>query len=308
MHVSIKLQTSTHEFRFEDARRTYMRGGFYCVIGADESVRRFPINDVMEIKEESTELPLDASLNMLKVQISRTKSSQVIFLDAVAAEQCGPFYSVKQTGRVLHYHLSTIFYVKEEPVEKPTGKVEPADPRLMNLFQRAKVQLELNEIFSPPMPDKCGIGHLLTLCTEALANSAQYPNDKLCRWYGFVLGVLSTMNFGGQKIQCPDLIEGDLPPATQNVLNALFCRYLDLISTIAIGSPLREGLESVEIMIYDSLEDLGGFQLSSQSIRLGHVQGVLAAKGLINVDEEREFTRPLLHSLHDHPVPSFSGA
>ena len=38
---------------------------------------------------------------------------------------------------------------------------------------------------------------------------------------------------------------------------------------------------------------------------LGFAQGVLAATGIIDVDAEREFTRPLLHQLHMGPVKSW---
>jgi len=38
---------------------------------------------------------------------------------------------------------------------------------------------------------------------------------------------------------------------------------------------------------------------------LGFTQGVLATLNLIDVDEERNFTRPLLHSIHGYVPPSY---
>lgn len=38
---------------------------------------------------------------------------------------------------------------------------------------------------------------------------------------------------------------------------------------------------------------------------LGFIQGVLCVVGVINVDEERDFTRPLLHSYHNEKPESF---
>lgn len=38
---------------------------------------------------------------------------------------------------------------------------------------------------------------------------------------------------------------------------------------------------------------------------LGFIQGVLAMRGIISVDEEREFTRPLFHSLHSGTIRSY---
>lgn len=40
-------------------------------------------------------------------------------------------------------------------------------------------------------PDKCGTDHLRILCREAIRNARIYPDDKLCRWYGFIIGVMS---------------------------------------------------------------------------------------------------------------------
>jgi hypothetical protein len=38
---------------------------------------------------------------------------------------------------------------------------------------------------------------------------------------------------------------------------------------------------------------------------LGFVQGVCAANGIIDVDTERDHTRPLFHALYGKPVPTF---
>lgn len=38
---------------------------------------------------------------------------------------------------------------------------------------------------------------------------------------------------------------------------------------------------------------------------LGFVQGILCVKGVTSVDTERDFTRPLLHSLHDGTIPTY---
>lgn len=38
---------------------------------------------------------------------------------------------------------------------------------------------------------------------------------------------------------------------------------------------------------------------------LGFIQGVLSVVGIINVDEERDFTRPLLHSYHNKKPETF---
>jgi hypothetical protein len=38
----------------------------------------------------------------------------------------------------------------------------------------------------------CDPEHLIRLCNEVIENHQRYPFDKLCRWMGFVQGVLAT--------------------------------------------------------------------------------------------------------------------
>lgn len=70
------------------------------------------------------------------------------------------------------------------------------------------------------LPNKCGQKHMARLCNEVMTNAETYPYDKLCRWLGFI-------------------------------------------------------------------------------------QGVLAVQGIIDVDVERDYTRPLFHGLTDEVIPTF---
>jgi hypothetical protein len=80
--------------------------------------------------------------------------------------------------------------------------------------------LEYNPHALAFMPVKCNTDDLIKLCTEVVDNAESYPFDKLCRWLGFV-------------------------------------------------------------------------------------QGLLASKSMINVDRERDYTRPLFHELYGEEVKSF---
>lgn len=91
---------------------------------------------------------------------------------------------------------------------------------LKHLFTRYKNLIEWNGHELAHLPIKCDGNSMSQLCTEAINNTSAYPFDKLCRWLGFV-------------------------------------------------------------------------------------QGVLAVKCIIRVDEERDYTRPLFHGLSSEPVPSF---
>ena len=41
---------------------------------------------------------------------------------------------------------------------------------------------------------------------------------------------------------------------------------------------------------------------------LGFIQGVLTMNSIITVADEREFTRPILHALHEHKIPTFDSS
>ena len=93
---------------------------------------------------------------------------------------------------------------------------------IMPLFARYEAMILSNPDKLKGLPTKCNYAHLRTLCNEAFNEGPDYPFDKMCRWLGFV-------------------------------------------------------------------------------------QGVLAVQGIIDVDTEREYTRPLFHKLYGKEVQSFGG-
>jgi hypothetical protein len=305
MQICIRLQDTLRPFRYDDVQKLFIDGNFLCVLCADDVINRFPLEDVIKFYETNGELPLDATSARFRVKIWPKKSSDHDFFYAGSTDEFGPFYRVTGRGNVVCYHRSTISFVQEEPIVKSERKPASGLVPVLDFFRGALVDLQVFEVHPPIMPEKCGVAHLQQLCKEALDNNQRYPSDKLCRWMGFAGGVLSTLDKRLEFSLYTGLVKGDLTSAAQNVLSKLFDRYLGIISKISIDAPLRKELKPIEIMIYDSLEVIEDCDLESQSIRLGYVQGVLAAKGLISVDEERAFSRPLLHSLHDQPIASF---
>lgn len=305
MHLSIQLQDGSRPFRFQNVRKSSIEGNFLCVFCHDHVVNRFALEHIKEFRLENGEPPLDTTTARLRVKVWLKNTSGNEFVYAESTDEYGPFYRVKSRGSVVCYHRSSISFVQEEPLVKTERKPSLGSDPVKDLFDEALVNLAAYEIYPPSLPDKCEVGHLQKLCREALENFEGYPLDKLCRWIGFVGGVLSTLSKHNDYSSSTGLVKGDLTNAAQNVLSTLFDRYLGVISRISIDSPLREELKPIETMIYDSLEAIEDCEMGSQSIRLGHVQGVLAAKGMISVDEERAFSRPLLHSLHAQPVASF---
>lgn len=91
---------------------------------------------------------------------------------------------------------------------------------IFHLFGRYEAMVLSNPAKLKDLPTKCNFVHLRSLCNEVFNNGPDYPFDKMCRWLGFV-------------------------------------------------------------------------------------QGVLAVQGIIDVDFERDYTRPLFHKLYGTTVPSF---
>jgi hypothetical protein len=80
-----------------------------------------------------------------------------------------------------------------------------------------------------------------------------------------------------------------------------FERYLAIIGQ-AEGDPLgdheRLSLRNLEWICTEAVERGEGLPLDKLSRWLGFVQGCLASRTLIDVDEERDFTRPLFHQAY----------
>lgn len=63
---------------------------------------------------------------------------------------------------------------------------------LLNLFSRYEALVLVNRDKLQGLPNGCNYPSLHRLCHEAAVNSKSYPFDKMCRWLGFVQGVLAT--------------------------------------------------------------------------------------------------------------------
>lgn len=55
----------------------------------------------------------------------------------------------------------------------------------------------------------------------------------------------------------------------------------------------------------EALDNAQNYPFDKLSRWIGFIQGVLCANGVIDVDEERNYSRPLLHAIHSAPVRSF---
>lgn len=63
---------------------------------------------------------------------------------------------------------------------------------LRELFHRYRLKLVWDSTTLAHKPLKCDTTDLIKLCEEAEANCEKYPFDKMCRWLGFVQGVMAS--------------------------------------------------------------------------------------------------------------------
>lgn len=95
-----------------------------------------------------------------------------------------------------------------------------------------------------------------------------------------------------------------------HALKTLFERYLTIVSKNklileGLALPERCSYESLTNLLNEAINNTESYPLDKMHRWLGFTQGVLSVIGLIDVDEERDFTRPYLHSYHEQKPKTF---
>lgn len=97
----------------------------------------------------------------------------------------------------------------------------------------------------------------------------------------------------------------------RHALIILFSRYKSIIvslpetQTHKDGYPVKCSNKHLLSLCEEALGGLDRYPSDKLHRWLGFIQGVLAVTGILDVDEERVFSRPLLHAMHDHLIPTF---
>ena len=97
--------------------------------------------------------------------------------------------------------------------------------------------------------------------------------------------------------------------AQVKALTTLFNRYIEKIAEnpdALSGMPMRCQPEALTRLCNEAISNMVEYPFDKLNRWLGFIQGILAAVALVDVDEEREFSRPLLHAFHESAPPSFS--
>lgn len=93
-------------------------------------------------------------------------------------------------------------------------------------------------------------------------------------------------------------------------LKTLFMRYKSIISNneetfLTMKLPEKCDFIHLNNLVNEAINNLDKYPTDKMHRWLGFIQGVLCVIGLISVDEERDFSRPLLHSYHNNKPKSF---
>lgn len=157
-----------------------------------------------------------------------------------------------------------------------------------------------NEISAIPV--KCQKAHLVRLVNEALTNLMDYPHDKLYRWLGFTRQIIDMAGLKSDARPVSFIVAHEI---SKSVLRECF-EYekvlLESHTDSEFSAPLgwNESISKARELAF--LEDMSNpvnaaeYTPEIQHLYLGMTQGMLCMAGLIDVDKERDFTRPLLHS------------
>jgi len=142
--------------------------------------------------------------------------------------------------------------------------------------------------------------HLSALLSEA-AGRHDLPADKIQRWVGFARGAMAEMGLLPAAGLCTD--DDELPgdgadpvaDATRKVMKGL---WFMLMATEDSGDERPGTSPSSLLAILEEAMEEYDMSVRGLSTRLGFVQGVMAARGMITVDAERDRTRPFFHAAY----------
>lgn len=181
------------------------------------------------------------------------------------------------------------------------------------LFSRSQIGISSNDHLLGNLPDRCRPEGLAGLCEEATTHHYRYPIDKLSRWLGFTQGVLTAagvprVSEDREFNHCADL-QFEHTAAQVTALQTLFSRYhVRIVDNTHLLANLSEACcpENLKALCVQAIDHHHRYPFDKLNRWLGFVQGVLAAVRIIDVDEERDFSRPLLHAFHDQAPPTFA--
>jgi hypothetical protein len=149
---------------------------------------------------------------------------------------------------------------------------------------------------------RLSLKNLSWLCQEAMANIETLPDDKAGRWIGFIGGCLAMRGLINAGAPDRDLLApaGDMT-ILQNAHRVFFERYLSVMNSINMDETDKNpalSIETLKRVCRDTADRITSIPDALAGRSLGFVQGCLAMRGHICVDEERAASRPYFHEAY----------
>ena len=84
----------------------------------------------------------------------------------------------------------------------------------------------------------------------------------------------------------------------EKILNTLCDRYISILKENDFGTDTHSSEHLIKMCLYIK-ENANKWPIDKSNRWLGYVQGVMTVYDLLNVDEERNFSRPLFHKYYE---------
>lgn len=157
-------------------------------------------------------------------------------------------------------------------------------------------------------PHGTSASHLIKLAKEGFARE-DLPNDKSGRWFGFIIGVLTHRQAG---VDLHLNLTDDIPAPVVSTCRLLAEGLMPVIygmSDDEVSNGIHCSDKALVTYFADRIHDKS-IEPAMVNFLLGHLQGVLIARGDLDMDEERNRTRPSFHSAYRQagiePPPSIA--
>lgn len=133
--------------------------------------------------------------------------------------------------------------------------------------------------------------NLIKLSKEGLSNYKKYPDDKMCRWLGYVSGVIFFTNEKFKVHFKNENLRKNFILNEKKALNSVIDHYFYQENDKNLKSNLSE-IKSEN-------------NPCNAHFLLGFYQGLKIAENKMSVESERDFTRPYFHSYYNEKISTF---
>lgn len=176
--------------------------------------------------------------------------------------------------------------------------------------QFAAIMKHLDTLRDENHPKNMRPSYLRELVNQA-SKRDDLPRDKVCRWLGYCYGIVMARHSNLSQIFSfnepkfvDDLSRQPVVMASLEILNHLQDIIKKNVKLVRDDDDFHSAENVyapflIEALIDYTKKDAKFIGVNALSLRLGLIQGYMVAYNYIDVDEERNFTRPLFHGAYE---------